>query len=164
MWKAIAGRRLRSCRGVRLAGREFVGHLTGRKSRLPASIATEVVLEDSRGVTVVLDFHLTAEVQMGDGYRKDLKHRLRVMRHKREKRRLGRRARWQQKHARTVYPSGDSNYHGMQLGGFVSCWKDRRGGTLGNRAVDIVFADTRPLSVRTLETASDHDTVVATYR
>ena len=161
-----------SVKPIRLAGREYVGHLPGRKDRLPASIATEVILYDTRdtsgepagGVTVVLSYHLTAEVQMGAGYRKDLAHRLRVMRHKREKRRLGHRARTAKRRGREVYPMGDGNFDGMTLGGFVSCWEGRDGGTLGPRAVDIVFADRAATRLHTIPTASDHDALIVTYK
>jgi hypothetical protein len=176
MWKISRyGVTPRSVHPVRRAGAEWVGHLIGRKDQLPASIATEVVLDDLKrrdrdgAITVVENYHLTAEIQdmksPDHGYKKDLAHRLRVMRHKREKRRLGRRSRMQQRRpGREVYPMGDSNFDGMQLGGFTSCWTDRRGGTLGPRAVDIVFADAVPFKLWTVETPSDHDALVVTYR
>jgi hypothetical protein len=162
----------RACTPVRLARAEYVGHLPGRKSRLPQSVATEVCLDDllaenDGAVVVVLDYHLTAEIQdvRGDGgYKKDLAHKLRVHRHKREKRRLGRRARAQQRRGRQVYAAGDSNYSHMQLGGFVNCWTDRNGGTLGGRPVDIVFADKKPMALKTVTTPSDHDALVCIYR
>lgn len=157
-------------RSVRLARPEFVGHLPGRRSRLGASWATEVILDDLPGdtpdgsQTVVLNYHFTAEVQVGTGYRRDLAHRLRVMRHKRERRRLGRRARWHKRRGRRVYAVGDSNFAGMRLGGFVSCWDGHDGGTLGPRAVDIVFAATRPVGKpHTHKTHSDHRAVAVTY-
>lgn len=112
---------------------------------------------------VLIDFHMTAEVQQGDHYRTDLQHRLRVMRHKREKRRLGRRARMHQRRGRETYSAGDGNYAGMELGGFVNCWKDRHGGDLGGRPVSIVFADGKPLDLELIVTKSDHRTVVCTY-
>lgn len=168
MWKA-SRYRLRACNAIRLARAELVGHLPGRKDRLPASICTEVLLDDlaskhpDGSVTVVEDYHLTAEVQMGAGYRRDLKHLLRVMRHKREKRRLGRRSRMHQRRGRTVYPAGDGNFDGMQLGGFVNCWTGRPGGDLGGRAVSIIFAALKPLKLWTVVTPSDHKTVVTVY-
>jgi hypothetical protein len=165
LWRADRYR-LRACKPIRLAGAELVGHLPGRKDRLPASICTEVLLDDlETGRTVVVeDYHMTAEVQMGSGYRRDLKHRLRVMRHKREKRRLGRRSRMHQRRDRTVYPAGDGNFDGMALGGFVNCWTDRSGGDLGGRAVSIIFAARKPLNLWTVVTPSDHKTVLATYK
>lgn len=156
----------KSGRGVRLAGTELVGHLIGRKTKLPASIATEIVLDDlePHGQTVaVINYHLTAEVQMGADYRKDLAHRLRVRRHKRERRRLARRARYHLKRGRRTYLCGDGNFDSMQLKGLTNCWDRRPGGTLGHRAVDIVFADIKPRNVRAIETPSDHKAIVVTY-
>lgn len=173
MWHARRYR-LRAANAVLLARRELVGHLPGRKSRLPASWATEVILDGlapaaSGGQkrdgtqTVLLNYHLTAEVQQGAGYRTDLAHRLRVARHKRERRRLERRARTHVKKGRTVHVVGDGNFDGMTLAGLVSCWQGRKGGTLGDRAVDIAFGEKRAAKVWTLETASDHDALVCIY-
>jgi hypothetical protein len=159
----------RSVRPVVLARAEFVGHIPGRKDRLPASIATELILEETAkhgDVLAVYDYHFTAEVQDvkgGNGYKKDLVHRPRVMRHKREKRRLGARMRKQERNAREVKAAGDGNFSGMQIGGFVNCWEDRNGGTLGGRPVDIIFADRKPSRLDTIETPSDHDSLVCTY-
>ena len=171
LWKT-SRYRFRSVHGVRLARAEFVGHLPGRKDRLPASIATEVCLDDlaskhpDGSVTDVIDYHLTAEIQDvrgGGGYKKDAAHRLRVRRHKREKRRLGKRARMHQRRGRTVHPCGDGNYSGMTLGGFVNCWEGRHGGTLQGRPVDIIFGARKPSKLWTIETASDHDSLIVTY-
>jgi hypothetical protein len=171
MWR-VARYSLRSMRAVRLARREFVGHIVGRKSRLPASWCTEVILDDLASKepdvtqTVIEDFHLTADIQdmrNGGRYKRSPRYLLRVMRHKREKRRLGRRSRMHQRRGRTVFPTGDGNFHGMQLGRFVSCWEDHKGGTLGNRAVDVVFADRKAAKLWTVETPSDHDALVVTY-
>lgn len=174
MWR-VDHYRLRSCRAVRLARREYVGHLPGRKDRLPASWATEAVFTtlrptsnsgDDAPSTVLLNYHLTAEVQMGAGYLKDAAHALRVLRHRREKRRLGKRARMHKRRGRETRAAGDGNYDGMTLGGFVSCWEAPHPGirgTLGNRAVDIIFADRKPGKLWTVETPSDHDAVVVTY-
>ena len=161
----------RTVKSIRLARGELVGHLPGRRDRLGPSWATEIVLDDlgynsnpDGSQTVLLVFHLTAEVQKGAGYRKDLAHRLRVMRHKREKRRLGRRARFHQRRGRKVYALGDSNYDGMQLGGLKNCWDGYDGATLGPRAVDIVFSTSKPMSKpSTITTHSDHKAVVVTY-
>jgi hypothetical protein len=171
LWKVSRyGEHPRSVRPVRLAGAEYVGHLPGRKDRLPASIATEVCLDDlldpKGGIEVFYSYHFTADIQDvrgGNGYKKGLKYFLRVMRHKREKRRLGSRMRRQQRHAREVSAAGDGNFSGMTIGGFVNCWEDRHGGTLGGRPVDIVFADRKPIALKTLETPSDHDTLICTY-
>lgn len=156
------------CRAVVLARRSFVGHLTGRKSTLPASVATLVVLcDDDTGAEVaVVNYHLTAEVQYGGGYRTDKAHRPRVRRHKREVARLTRLARRQWRKGRRVYLIGDSNFDGLRVKGFRSCWTGPDlpdGGTLGNRRVDIVFAATVPKRVRLVKTPSDHRAVVVDY-
>lgn len=171
LWKvARYGDKPRSVHPVLLARREFVGHIPGRKDRLPASIATEVCLDDlwrpDGAVTVILDYHMTAEVQDvrgGGGYKKDPVHLPRVLRHKREKRRLGRRARMQCRRGRDVYPAGDGNFAGMTLGGFVNCWEGRKGGDLGGRPVSIIFADKKPGDLELIHTPSDHLSVVCTY-
>lgn len=163
MWRNCY--RVRSCRPVRLARREFVGHLPGRKSRLPASWATEVILDElgTSRQTALINFHMTAEVQFGAGYRKDRGHRLRVNRHRRERWRLGRRARWNKRRGRRTFAAGDGNYDGIKLRGFVNCWMGRSGGTLDHRAVDVVFAATRGKHLSTIETPSDHDALVVDY-
>ena len=157
---------LRACRPIRLARREYVGRLEGRKSNLPASWATEGIFDDladhQAGPTVLLNMHLTAEVQLNGKYRTDLRHRLRVQRHRQERWRLGRRARFHKRHARTVYVAGDTNYDGMRLGGFINCWLARSGGTFGHRAVDCVFGETRG-NPTTVKTPSDHRAVICTY-
>jgi hypothetical protein len=176
LWNA-ARFSLRYCKGVRLARAELVGHLPGRKDRLPENIATEVGLDDLAAknpdgqVVVAIDFHLTAEVQMGAGYRKDAKHLLRVLRHKREKMRLGHRGRMHERRGHRTFLGGDGNFAGMVIGRFVNCWENRHGGTLGGRAVDIVFAAVGPRDLRTLDTAHphpgpneiDHDGLVVVY-
>jgi hypothetical protein len=173
LWRVVRyGDKPRWVHPVLLARAEFVGHIPGRKDRLPASIATEVGLDDlwrkhpDGAVTVVLDYHMTAEVQDvrgGNGYKKDPRHLLRVLRHRREKRRLGQRMRIQKRRGREVYGAGDGNFAGMQIGGFVNCWEGRHGGDLGGRPVSIIFADSKPSDLQTIPTPSDHDTVVATY-
>lgn len=156
---------LERCYGVRLSRAEVVGHLVGRKNRLPESIATVVLCHDeSTGDDLaVVEFHLTAEVQFGGRYRRDPAHLLRVLRHRRERRRLRRLVR-KLEHKRTVYALGDTNYDGMSLPPLRSCWDGGKQGTLGGRAVDVVFARQRPVKVRTVVTGSDHRAVVATYR
>lgn len=153
------------CRAVTLARRSFVGKLVGRKSTLPVSVATLAILcDDETGAeTTVINFHLTAEVQSHGKYRRDKAHRTRVRRHKRELRRLGKIGRRQERKGRTVYLLGDTNYDGAPLRCFVSCWEGRDGGTLGKRAVDIVFADRPAKAVRTVTTGSDHRAVVCDY-
>lgn len=169
MWRiARYGRHPMLVRGNRLARAEFVGHIPGRKDRLPESIASEVHLRDSHqldAVVAIIDYHLTAEVQFGKRYRRDPVHLLRVLRHRRERARLGHRARVvaADPDIHQVHPAGDSNFDGFTLRGFVSCWKDRAGGTLGPRAVDVIFGAVRAPHVRVIKTPSDHDTVIATY-
>lgn len=156
-----------SVRARTLSAAGWVGRLPGRRSSLPRSRATVAVLDDAlmgRDVTLI-NAHLTAEVQRGRGYRRDLAHRLRVTRHQREVRRLGRIARRQRRKGRRVYIAGDSNFDGLRIRRLISCWRGRRHvGTLGSRAVDIIFAPRPADDVRTIDTASDHRAVVATYR
>lgn len=159
VWKT-AKRTLKSGRAIRLSGPEIVGHLIGRKTRLGASYATEVILEvDGAEDEAHLNYHLTANVQFGSGYRTDLKYRLRVQRHKREKRAVGRRARFHIKHARRTRAGGDSNFAHMTIGGLISAWKNRPGGTLGGRPVDDVQDEKPALRVHTFKTHSDHRAV-----
>lgn len=154
------------CRGVTLARRELVGHLPGRKDRLPASIANLTILVDDAtdDELAVVNFHLTAEVQYAGRYRRDPAHLLRVRRHKREVRRLTRLARRQRHKGRRVFLCGDTNYDGLRIKGLVSCWEGHAGHTLGPRAVDTVFAETPAHSVKTVVTGSDHRAVVVTYK
>lgn len=173
LWKISRyGKAPRWVKGIRLARAEFVGHIPGRKDRLPVNVATEVGLDDlasthpDGAVTVANSYHLTAEVQDvhgGGGYKKDHVHVLRVLRHIREKFRLGHRMRLHKRRGRTAYGTGDGNFAGMLLRGFVSCWTNRHGGTLGGRAVDIIFAATRGSDLVTVVTLSDHDGLVVTY-
>lgn len=172
LWKISRyGKTPRWVRPVVLARGEFVGHLPGRKDRLGPSIATEVGLNDllTGRIVVAIDYHMTAEIQDvrgGGGYKKDLKHRLRVLRHKREKRRLGRRGRAHLKKGRVTRLLGDSNFSGMEIGGFVNCWVGHQPpphGTLQGRPVDIVFDEHRSDDLDTIPTRSDHDTLVVTY-
>lgn len=155
---------------VRLVGAEFVGHLPGRKSRLGPSTASVGIYEDRLlgGEATCIAAHLTAEVERGGGYRTDLAHRLRVRRHKRERRALARLVRKHQERGRRVYVVGDFNYDGMALEPLVACWvghkRAEQSGTLGNRSVDYVYAEDRAMSVQVIPTKSDHDGVVAVYR
>lgn len=153
-------------RNVTLAPEQHVGFLPGRKTTLPASIATLAIFWDEVLLIEVsaIRFHLTAEVQRGKGYRETVAHLRRVLRHKTERRRLRKVGIRQRRKGRRVYLEGDGNFDGLRLRGFVSCWEGRKPkGTLGNRAVDIIFASTPARDVRTIETASDHRAVVAVY-
>lgn len=157
---------LLSCRPKTLVGRGFVGRLPGRKSTLPPSVATVALFEDEvldETVAVVV-IHLTAEVQVGKGYRKTRSHARRVARHLAERARLKVLVVRLRARKRRVYVVGDTNYNGMSLAPLTSCWKGRRGGTLGHRAVDIIYSQSEARSVQTIPTRSDHRAVVATYR
>jgi hypothetical protein len=165
---------LRSVRSARLVGSELVGHLPGRRDRLGPSIATVVTFDGPALGNItkhcIIGYHLTAEVQMGDHYRTDLAHRLRVLRHKREKWHLGRLGRRCANKAIT-YLGGDSNYAGMQVRGFYNCWFRAAGlgaypgGDLGGRAVTIVFHTRHPQRApQTIKDHSDHFAVAVTYR
>jgi hypothetical protein len=152
---------------VLLTRAEWVGHLVGRRPRLGANYSTKVVLFDGRtGKRVsASSYHLTADAQKGGGgYKKDPRYLLRVLRHKREKRHLGADARKDLKAGRIPILGGDSNFHGMTLGGLVNCWVGSNGGSLGWRAVDIIFAPGKPKDgPYTLRTRSDHRAVCVTY-
>lgn len=149
-----------------LSRSSFVGHLVGRKSTLPASIATEVVFEDDElGEGVIIDAHLDAEVQFAGRYRTDKAHRPRVRRHKRQCHRIMRRVRRHLRKGRWVKVCMDGNFDGLELPPLVSCWAGRKPlGTLGGRSVDIVFSESTATDVRTVVTGSDHRAVVAIYR
>ena len=153
-----------------LAPAGFVGVLPGRRTHLGDSKAAVYVFADERGGpdTVVINVHLTAEVQIGDGYREDRRHALRVARHKLERFHLGLLTRHHVNKGRRVYVTGDTNFDSMTLRPLVSCWVNHgyaeAAGTLGSRTVDYVYAQGESLTVRLVATASDHDAVVAIYR
>jgi hypothetical protein len=155
---------------VELVGAEFVGHLPGRKSKLPASTATLAVFEDLvlGGEVVLIVIHLTAEVQVGDHYRTDLTHALRVRRHKRERQAVERLVRHFERTGALVRVAGDTNFDGMPLPPLTSCWVGHKraeaAGTLGHRTVDYVYSRGHSADVQTQPTRSDHDAVVAVYR
>lgn len=156
---------LDSIDGVPLAPAGHVGHLAGRKSDLPESIATvaEWTFEDESSLTGT-DFHLTAEVQKGKGYRTDPAHALRVARHKVERHALHHELTTQRGRRFAV---GDSNFDGMLLPPLVSCWvghdRAEAAGTLGDRTPDYVYAEDRAHEVTVIRDMSDHDAGVATY-
>lgn len=165
-WRRDRYALVRGPRAVVLARRSFVGHLTGRKSTLPTNYATLAILcdDETGGEVAVINFHLTAEVQYGGGYREDKAHRARVRRHKREKRKLGRVARRQKRKGRKVYALGDGNYDGLRIRGLVSCWVGQpHTGTLGKRCVDAVFSTHKSRLVTTVATGSDHRAVISDY-
>jgi hypothetical protein len=173
VWR-LAAHRLRTLKDRRLALPEFVGHLPGRRSRLGTSWCTEAVFDDLPGAkpdgsrTVLLGAHLTAEIQdmkaPDHGYKKGAEYFFRVRRHKREKRRWGRLGRRHVRRGHEAYPAGDTNFEGMELGGFVNCWDGYPGGDLGGRAVTIVYAAGPPTRApHTVKTHSDHLAVAVTY-
>lgn len=169
-WRRTTARK-RSIRSKMIAKPGRVGKLPGRRSWLGPSwltIGKFDLLEGGKpnGSTVVLDgFHMTAEVQMGDHYRTDPAHRLRVLRHKTERAMVEHVAgRQQDKDPNAeVLPAGDSNFDGMALDGFHNCWEGRHGGDLGGRAVTQCFASREARLVETFRTNSDHLAVVVTY-
>lgn len=150
-----------------LSKAEFVGHLPGRRPRLGANYTTRVLLYDYRtgGKVSARSYHLTADAQKGGGgYKKDPRYLLRVLRHRRERRRLGHLARRDLQGGRLPILGGDSNFHMMRLRGLVNCWRDSTEGTLGWRAVDIVFAPFKPKTgPYTFKTRSDHRAVCVVY-
>lgn len=163
MWDTTC-HHLISARARRIARGGFMGRLPGRRTTLPDSLAALVILADDQGrETCVLNVHLTAEVQYGTGYRTSSTHAARVRRHKREVRTIANIARRQRRKGRTVIVLGDFNYHGLVIPGLVSCWEGRHGGTLGNRAVDVVYTSRHADSLTTIPTASDHRAVVVGY-
>lgn len=157
---------LRPIKTKTLVGGGIVGRLPGRRSKLGPSFATLGVFHDEilgERVTLI-SAHLTAEVQQGKGYRTDKAHRARVRRHKAEVRALRRLERRRRLLGNRVLVVMDSNFDGLELPPLTSCWDNRRGATLGSRAVDLVFAPQAAESVKTVATKSDHRAVVAVYR
>lgn len=148
-----------------LSRASFVGRIGGRKSTLPTNKATVAHFEDDAlGRVVVIDAHLTAEVQSGGRYRTDKEHAPRVRRHKRECRRLSRKARRLIGKGHKVFVLLDGNYDRLTLPPLVSCWVGQKSqGTLGSRCVDIVFTEKPSEHVTTVRTGSDHKAVVSTY-
>ncbi len=166
VWNRTRYEPVRAIKTRRLVGGGFVSRLPGRRSTLGPSFATLGVFHDaamSEQVSLI-NAHLTADVQAGDGYDKAKTHAKRVRRHKAEVRALRRLVLARRLRGDRVYVVGDFNFDGQRLAPLVSCWKDRRGATLGNRAVDIVFGRERADAVKTLPNKSDHRAVVATYR
>lgn len=154
-------------RGIVLAAPGRVDRSPGRRRFLGASIATLVIADDQlTGDRVAfVNYHLTAEVQRGDGYRHDRP--LRVARHRREVRRLEALIARLEAAGLTVYALGDSNFHGLRLAGVTSAWAGRapRGTHKGGkRAIDDVHGPGPADDVELVATDSDHDAVVATRR
>lgn len=144
-----------SCKAKILAGPGFVGKSPGRKSRsvLGPSYATRLKSRRADGSIVVrYVIHLTAGVQVGKvGYRKDKASAKRVTRHRGERDRIEWLVERDQAKGFDVEVYGDTNFHHMPIPGLVGWWsiapnKD----TFGSRAIDGIWTDERPDSVRTL--------------
>jgi hypothetical protein len=131
---------------------------------LPARFAAVAVLRDRRSnvVVTVVSFHLVPGVQRRGVYRAD-RPRL-VERHRAERAALEAVVREHLDLGREVYAAGDSNFDGFSLAGLTSAWDGRREGpgTLGSdRKIDDVLGPGPAVSVRLLETPSDHRAVLA---
>lgn len=117
---------------------------------------------------VVINVHLTAEVQQGKvGYRKDMPKR--VNRHRRERAALQRLVDRHLENGLRVAVVGDTNYHQMHIHGLTGWWMaddpDADQGTEGDRAIDVIETSWgAPDSVQILTSASDHNHPVATYK
>lgn len=133
----------------------------------PGRVATDARFRDrtTGAVVAVVDYHLVSQVQARGVLREHDRPRL-VARHRREAQVVQRLVARARATAEATYAGGDANLHGFALPGLVSVWAGRPGapGTLGpHRRVDDVFAESGPLEVELVETASDHRAVVATY-
>ena len=136
-----------------------------RWSVVPGRAAGVVVCRDRAGggVVAMVSFHLVPGVQAGGVYRRDRESL--AGRHRRESERLEHLVADLGNGAHRVCAAGDTNFHGLQLAGLVSCWSGHRApGTLGTRLVDTVFWPTAADSVTLVETPSDHRAVIATVR
>lgn len=166
VWNKTRYEPVRAIVTKRLVGGGFVGRLPGRRSTLGPSEATLGVFHDEvlNERVSLINVHLTAEVQHGAGYRREKTHAKRVARHKAEVRAIKRLVRVRRLRGDRVYVVGDFNFDGLELPPLISCWRSRRGETLGSRAVDYVFGPQSASAVNTLHNKSDHRAVVATYR
>jgi hypothetical protein len=162
---------LLNCYGALLHKAGWVGALPGRKSTLPASVATVALFADLvlGGTTALVVIHLTAEVQGGRGgrYLLDPRHALRVLRHRRERRAARLLVLGLRREGHRVRVVGDTNFDDMPLPPLTSCWvgndREEAAGTLGWRTVDYVYAEQPAARVHVIPNASDHDAVVAEY-
>lgn len=166
--------RFLSARVVTLARGRYVGVIPGRKSRLDDNHAGLYTIEAPDGARVaVLNWHLPATVEARGVYRRIasmLSPRARMHREARRKGRRMMRRILRTGKADRAYIIGDTNYHDMQLRGFVSCWQGHRlQGTHGKRTIDIIHASVgksarvQVFRLGTRLQASDHRGVVATY-
>ncbi|MFT4262010.1 MAG: endonuclease/exonuclease/phosphatase family protein [Nocardioides sp.] len=151
---------------VRLAevGRSDPG--TRPLSLLPPRWATVVEAYDREAARTVgvASFHLVPGSQARGAYRAD---RPRVSaRHHSEHERLQAVVDDLLKRCPAVWVMGDSNFHGLELGGVHSAWPSYGGseGTLGShRRIDDVFSTERTSRVGLLTSDSDHKFVCADY-
>jgi hypothetical protein len=163
---------LLGCHPVMLCGPGRVeGTVAGgvrRKSFLPPSIAVVARWRnrETGRIVVVVNFHLTAQVQRGkDGYRSDMPKRVR--RHKKERAALEKLIAKRRQWGLRVAAVGDSNYHHMPIHGLTGWWEHEGNGetgTEGDRAIDLVSVSWGvPDKVRILTTKSDHRHPVASW-
>jgi hypothetical protein len=133
-----------------------------RWSVVPGRAAGVVVCRDrAGGVVAMVSFHLVPGVQTGGRYRRDREPL--VQRHRRESHRLEQLVAELGAGRHPVCAAGDTNFHGLQLAGLVSCWSGHRAvGTLGARLVDAVFWPVAAESTTLVETPSDHRAVIVT--
>lgn len=144
-----------SCKAVVLAAPGYVGRSPGRKSRavLGPSYATRLktMLPDGT-IRVRYVIHLTAGVQDGKhDYRDDRASARRVARHRRERANLEQRIARDHDKGYDVEVYGDTNYHHMPIRGLVGWWViDGDLTTFGGRAIDGIWTDQKPTTVRHL--------------
>lgn len=168
LWKKDRFRLLRVSSKM-LAPEQNVGVLPGRKTTLPPSWMTEAHLLDLKTGEhlVVLNFHLTANVDIGPGrYRVAAIYSRRVRRHMRERRILTKRVAKHKQADRKPYPMGDTNYHRMVIRGVYAWWKGWKEapGTFGNRTIDGIYGPGKPKGhAKAITTKSDHRAVVAKF-
>lgn len=169
-WVGAKGPRFRPLfvRSKTLAPAGRLERVPGFRSLLGASKVTVAGFHDlalARTV-VVINGHLTRHVEKGGHYRSGLPKT--VARHRREVAALNRVIRYHRNRGRIVYVTIDGNYDGLDLDGVVECWeghpRSETGGTLGSRRPEVIAGPTRARDVYVVETASDHDAVVAVYR
>lgn len=133
----------------------------------PPRVATVAVLRDlehERTVSLI-DFHLTAGVQLDGLYRED-RPMLRA-RHRLEVRNLTRLVDEHLSFGHVVFAVGDSNFDGLRIDGLTSAWENRETGpgTYGlHRKLDDVHGPGPAESVTLLDNASDHKAVIVRRR
>jgi len=130
-----------------LVGPGRVDVVPGYRTNLGPSLVNVTIAYDNliRDEVVVIDYHLTTHVQASGSYRPEVPKR--VARHQAEVAKLQTIAAGHVRAGRRVYVIGDSNYHGLQLDGLVSCWDGVprvAGGTHGPRRIDIIHSQHAP--------------------